>query len=79
MIPQDPTLFSGSLRQNLDPFGEYDDQELYAGLERVDLTGMVKERGGLELVVDSGGGNLSVGQRQLLCMARTFMKKSKVS
>jgi ATP-binding cassette subfamily C (CFTR/MRP) protein 4 len=70
LIPQDPLLFSGTLRSNLDPQGQHPDADLWRVLERVQLKGVVTAGGGLEAGVVEGGSNLSVGQRQLLCMAR---------
>jgi len=70
VIPQDPVLFGGTLRSNLDPSREKDDSEIWEVLRQVYLDSAVKELGGLDALIVDCGGNLSVGQRQLLCLAR---------
>ncbi|RLN90225.1 hypothetical protein BBJ28_00021085 [Nothophytophthora sp. Chile5] len=79
IIPQDPVLFSGPLRENLDPFGEYLDERIWQVLGQVHIADSLRRWGaGLDFEVAESGDNLSVGQRQLLCIGRALLKDRKV-
>jgi ATP-binding cassette, subfamily C (CFTR/MRP), member 1 len=79
IIPQDPTVFSGKLRLNIDPFNKYTDQEIWDALESCHLKVTVNSlKNKLYEEIDEAGSNFSVGERQLLCLCRAVLENQKI-
>uniref|UniRef100_A0A7N0ZSL8 ABC-type xenobiotic transporter n=1 Tax=Kalanchoe fedtschenkoi TaxID=63787 RepID=A0A7N0ZSL8_KALFE len=79
IIPQEPVLFEGTVRSNIDPIGQYSEEEIWKSLERCQLKDVVAAKPEkLDALVVDGGDNWSVGQRQLLCLGRVMLKRSRL-
>lgn len=78
-VPQQPFLFSGTIRENMDPRGLHLDSNIWGALNTCRAAPLVQSLGGLNGQVNINGSNLSAGQKQLICLARVFLKNSKVN
>ncbi len=78
IIPQDPMLFKGTLKENLDLLGKYTDEELWQSLERVCMKEKFESENGLATEIKEAGENLSAGEKQLLCIGRAILAQTKI-
>ncbi|KAM0954045.1 putative ABC-type xenobiotic transporter [Dioscorea sansibarensis] len=79
IIPQEPTLFKGSIRNNLDPLGQYDDQEIWEAIRKCQLEPLIRSLPDhLDSPISDDGENWSVGQRQLFCLGRVLIRRNKI-
>ncbi|KAI3996082.1 hypothetical protein MKX01_018151 [Papaver californicum] len=79
IIPQDPILFNGTVRYNLDPLSQHSDQEIWEVLGKCQLEEAVREKGdGLDSLVADDGSNWSMGQRQLFCLGRALLRRCRI-
>ena len=77
IIPQEPTLIEGTLKYNIDPYHKYKDSEINLLINEIGLNNFMTDKN-LEYKIEENGNNLSAGERQLICIARAFLKKNKI-
>ena len=77
IIPQEPTLIEGTLRENVDPSENYSDEKIIEVLKEVGLDDFLEGKN-LEYIIENNGNNISIGEKQLICIARALIKKSKI-
>ncbi|XP_033229901.1 multidrug resistance-associated protein 7 isoform X2 [Belonocnema kinseyi] len=78
IIPQNPFLFTGTIRENVDPLNQYPDSQVYKALEKCKVHSLVSRLGGLGATLEEGGSNLSAGQRQLFCLVRAVLHNARI-
>uniref|UniRef100_A0A0D6QY91 Uncharacterized protein n=1 Tax=Araucaria cunninghamii TaxID=56994 RepID=A0A0D6QY91_ARACU len=79
IIPQEPTLFEGTIRNNLDPLGVHTDEEIWKALEKCLLADVIRQKEAkLDFLVAEKGENWSMGQRQLICLGRVILRRSRI-
>ncbi|XP_063975408.1 ATP-binding cassette sub-family C member 10 isoform X2 [Diachasmimorpha longicaudata] len=78
IIPQNPFLFSGTVRENVDPLEQYTDMQIFQALEKCKLSSLVQRLGGLGASIDEAGANLSTGQKQLFCLVRAILHNARI-